>query len=112
MAETQKHPRKWSKVEEEQLLTRIKSGDVIEDIAKSLSRSVGGCSIRLKKLCLDLVEKDKIPIEEVCRDYKLSPEDLTTQKTIETKKTLKLTNQERIDKAKGLMGEAIKMLEF
>ena len=102
--------KKWSKVEEEQLLDEVRQGLDMETIAEKHNRNVGGVSIRLKKLLINLIDNNELTEQQAFDVYKVTKEDLEASRQYEAKRATKLTGSERVDKAKQLLQQAIALL--
>lgn len=75
--ETSSVGKKWTSQEETQLLNSItKNKKSFEDIAKEHKRTVNGIKCRLKKLALDMIEKDGKTVEETATLMNLTVEEI------------------------------------
>ena len=106
---TQSHVvRKWSSVEEEQLLQEIKDGVDEATIARNHQRSIGGCMIRLKKIALRMYE-DNMPFVEIEQKTGLKEDVILEQKRIEEKQKPQ-TAERKIALIKKKLEDIIAML--
>ena len=74
--------KKWSNVEEEQLINEIQEGLEDEEIAKRHQRSMGAIKIRQKKIAVRLYEKGE-DLESIKTKLKIEPDEVLEQKKVE-----------------------------
>lgn len=104
-----KTPKRWSKTDETKLLKDVSDGRDVAEIAVELGRTEGATVIRLKKLALDMIDRDKKTLEEVAQLVKLDEASILEHRGYQMKKT-KMTSQDRIDKVKQLLQDCINLL--
>jgi len=74
--------KKWTSQEETQLLNSVTiNKNSFEEIAKEHKRKVGGIKSRLKKIVLNMIEKDGKTVEETAKLLNLTVEEIKKKET-------------------------------
>lgn len=97
-AETSRAGLKWESDEDERLMTQVKQGVSLSDIAKNLQRTEGSIKTRLIIYAIKRMEDDGLSIADASREANVSQEDITEYIERRNQRAQKKINRTSYDK--------------
>jgi hypothetical protein len=76
--ETSRAGMSWDETEDQELLSRIRDGQDLNQIAIDHKRTAVAVQSRILKFAIRWIDRDNMDINEVCDQLHITPEDITT----------------------------------